>query len=346
MCVLMELSSSAELLEDFVETPGLVEVVNVLNKYTSDAHTQMFAAGYLCNLMKGKDIPKAFIEAKGVAAAVFSLGTYIRKRKLMTMFCELLFSLVTNYPEATKRVSYDATPVLLKCIKKNEKKVELLEPPVRLLTLLMRDASSVCYANEVLKGCMDVVFEHNEDKTVLPPMLTIATLVLKSGQVTIDFLKSETLKFFYQLCGLYKQEPVVLGYLLGVVCTIAFLSRHNLDQLEDFNAVNAVKAGGGQPEGVREDGAGAAVRRRPAESVHGPGVVSADDGGAPRAGSVPGGDGQLPEQQGPGAVLPGGLLEPAGPARLLEGVHGASGRGQHAEVHAVPATEHRRDHAT
>lgn len=229
---------------------------------------------------------------------------------------------MTSYPEATKRVSYDATPGALKCIKKNEKKVELLEPPVRLLTLLMRDASSVCYANEVLKGCMDVVFEHNEDKTVLPPMLTIATLVLKSGQVTIDFLKSETLKFFYQLCDLYKQEPVVLGYLLGVVCTIAFLSRHNLEQLEDFKlaelAVDSLKA-------YVKNGAGAAVRRGPAEPVHGRGGVPADDGGAARAGPVPGGDGQLPEQQGPGAVQPGGLLEPVGPAGLPEGVHGAAG---------------------
>ena len=72
---------------------------------------------------------------------------------------------------------------------------------------------------------------------------------MQLSQVMIDFLKSETLKFFYPHYCLYKQEPVVLGYLLGVVCTIAFLSRHNLDQLEDFKlaelamlAVDSLKA--------------------------------------------------------------------------------------------------------
>ena len=124
--------------------------------------------------------------------------------------------------------------------------MDLLEPPLRLLTCLLQEPKNVYDANKVLMACMDVVYEHNDNMEVLPRVLQIAILVLKSGQVTIDFIESNTLKFMCQLCELYDKMPEVLGYLLGVVCMITFLSRSNLERLEDFHlcelAMNTQKA--------------------------------------------------------------------------------------------------------
>lgn len=87
MCILVEMSASRELLNDFAETPGLPVVVDVQNTYISDPYIQLCIAGYLCNLMTMKDIPQQFLAAKGLSATVSSLATYVHKHTLMKMFC-------------------------------------------------------------------------------------------------------------------------------------------------------------------------------------------------------------------------------------------------------------------
>lgn len=163
--------------------------------------SQLCIAGYLNNLMPMKDIPEQFMKAKGLPATVSSLSTYLRKRTLMKMFCEVLYTLVKTYPEVSPRVSREVTPVLENCLKKNQKKMEHLEPPIRLLTYLVMKPENVCRANEVLKCCTDVMYNNRENKEVLPPFLTITNYVLRSGYVTVDFLASGTLQFFCWLCG-------------------------------------------------------------------------------------------------------------------------------------------------
>lgn len=234
VCILVEMSASRELLNDFAETPGLPVIVDVQNRYISDPYIQLCIAGYLNNLMPMKDIPEQFMKAKGLPATVSSLSTYLRKRTLMKMFCEVLYTLVKTYPEVSPRVSREVTPVLENCLKKNQKKMEHLEPPIRLLTYLVMKPENVCRANEVLKCCTDVMYNNRENKEVLPPFLTITNYVLRSGYVTVDFLASGTLQFFCWLCDVYGKQPEVLGYVLGVVSAIAYLSRRNLDALEEF----------------------------------------------------------------------------------------------------------------
>ena len=105
--MMMELSSSSELRDDFVENPGLHVVIPLLSKYNSDAYVQYVTAKYLFNLMPGRDVGKQFVLNKGISTIVTSLGTYMRKRKLMKVFCEVLYSLVINYPEGAHQVAVD-----------------------------------------------------------------------------------------------------------------------------------------------------------------------------------------------------------------------------------------------
>lgn len=234
VCILVEMSASRELLNDFAETPGLPVIVDVQNTFISDPYIQLCIAGYLNNLMPMQGIPEQFMEAKGLPATVSSLETYLRKRTLMKMFCEVLYTLVKTYPKVSLRVSREVTPVLENCLKKNQKKMDNLEPPIRLLTYLVKEPTNVCCANDVLKCCTDIMYNNRENKEVLPPFLTITDYVLRSGRVTVDFLASGVLQFFCWLCDVYGKQPEVLGYVLGVVSAIAYLSRRSLDTLEEF----------------------------------------------------------------------------------------------------------------
>lgn len=93
--------------------------------------------------------------------------------------------------------------MLENCLKKSQKNFSYMEAPLRLLTYLMENPANVCCANDVLKCCTDILYDNRENKEMLPPVLTIANLVLRSGRVTVDYVKSGAMQFFCWLCELY-----------------------------------------------------------------------------------------------------------------------------------------------